>query len=158
MITLATRYEQVARRFTGLDKILPGKLQRRFDCLGSTTQQQHTAHSRRVRNHPVRELLQYAGREKRGMSIWQGADLLADRRDYRGVTVAEAGDGRPAAAVEVASAVCVHDIDAIALYGLRRGLQETPVNNVIHCRQRSRVLRYACSEILEFSDAFARYS
>ncbi len=66
------------------------------------------------------------------MGIRQRANLLLRGSDDGRVAVAEAGNGRAAAAVEIAAAFGIHDIDAVATHGPRRLVLEVAMQYVTH--------------------------
>ncbi|MNR40735.1 hypothetical protein D3C85_1590530 [compost metagenome] len=66
------------------------------------------------------------------MRIRQLADLLADRLDHRRVAVPQAGHGRAAAGVQVARALAVDQVGAVAVDGGRVALGEAAVEYVAH--------------------------
>ncbi|MCY1557259.1 hypothetical protein D9M68_940960 [compost metagenome] len=66
------------------------------------------------------------------MGIGELADLLADRLDHGCVAVPQAGHGRTAAGIQVALALAVDQVGAVAPDGGRVALGEAAVEYVAH--------------------------
>ena len=80
----------------------------------------------------VGQRLRGLGREEAGVRIGEPFDLGFDRRDHPGMIVAEARHRGAAAGIQVAVAVAVDDLDALAAHGDRILVLRLAVEDVAH--------------------------
>ena len=133
VIALAARDEAPPLRLADLEKVLARHLERRLDRLGAAGAEEDLVEPRgRARDQAVGERLGRLVAEEAGMREGELAHLAADRLDDALMAVPETGHGGAAAGVDVALAVAIDDLDAVAANGYRIVLVEPAIENMAH--------------------------
>ena len=98
-----------------LQEVLPRELDGGFHRLGAAGDEVHAADARRCAlDQHLGELLGRLGGEEAGVGIGDAVELRLDGVEHVAVAVPEAGDGRAATGVEIAPALRVHEVHALA--------------------------------------------
>ncbi|MDT4858564.1 hypothetical protein FQZ97_930390 [compost metagenome] len=149
MVALATGDHVAALGLADFHEVLARQLQRRFHRLGAAGDEVHRLQSlRRTLDQEVRQRFHRLAGEEGGVGIGERADLLADRLDHAGVAVAEAGHRRAAAGVQVALALAVDQIGAVAADGGGVALGKAAVEYVAHDALRCILAKNICKNYL----------
>src|ERR1700730_18631324 len=133
VIALTPRDDVPALALTFLDEILPRHLDRGLDRFRSAAHEIDLNDALRlVLDQAVREFFGDLGREKTGMGIGERVELLVQRSQDVPMSVSETGDGGAAGRVDVALAVLIEQLDALAADGKgHHGIRRT-VKNMGH--------------------------
>ncbi len=115
VIALAARDDVAALRLALLDKVLPRHLQRRLDRLRAAADEVGVADAgRRVGHQPVGQRLGGVRGEEAGMRVSELVELRMQRGLHVGMAMAEARDRGAARSIDVAAALGVDQLDALA--------------------------------------------
>ena len=133
VVALAPRDEAMARGPAGFHEVLARQLERGFVGLRSAGDIVDLGHAvRRAGNQVVGQGLRGFAGEERGVRVGQPVELVLDRLDHRRMVVPEAGHGGPGGGVQIALAVAVDDVEALAADRDRIGLLGVAVKDVAH--------------------------
>ncbi|MDT4829698.1 hypothetical protein FQZ97_631250 [compost metagenome] len=149
MVALAAGDHMAALGLADFHEVLARQLQRRFHRLRTAGDEVHRLKAGgRPLDEEVGQRFHGFGGEERRVRIGEFADLVADRLDHRRVAVPQAGHGRAAAGVQVALALAVDQVGAVALDGGGIALGEAAVEYVAHDVLRCILAKNICKKWL----------
>ena len=133
MIALAPGNEAAALRLADLEEILARHLERGLDALRAAGHEIDRGDAgRRVGDQRVGQRFGDIGGEERGVGVGEAVDLRLHRLRDLGVVVAEARHRGATARIDVALALGVLDMDAVAARGDRRRRTQLPMKDMVH--------------------------
>src|SRR5205085_2900544 len=120
-----------ARNVAPLEMELPGELHGSFNRLGPAARIPDAVErtGSLPRNH-LSEFFRLGRREEAGVHIFEARRLFGDGGGDFGMTVAEARDRSATARIDVAIAVCIHQVNALALRGDRQACRGRALKNM----------------------------
>src|SRR5271154_6042955 len=114
MIALSPPDESLALRLAGLEEILPGDLDRCFDCFRSAADEIDISQPAwLMANQLLGEFFRGLGGEERGVRVHEFFRLLRHRRKHAGMLMAKARHGRAARSIQHLAAVLGKQPDAL---------------------------------------------
>ena len=116
----------------GFHEVLPRQFECRLHCFGSAAQEHGLTHTRRQRDEQVTQLLEHLRGKKCRVRVRQPGGLLLNSLDDGGMVVAQAGHGSTTAAVEVALAVSIEQVNAFAARCQRWIRNKTAMQDMTH--------------------------
>ena len=135
VVALAARYKMRALRLADFHKILARHFQRSFHRFRAARDKIHIAHaSGRVGHQVVSQLFLHIGGEKAGVGVGELVNLAVHGRHHIGLGMAQAGDCRTAAGVDIGLARLVEQLHPFAADGDQRNLGQRTMDDVAHAR------------------------
>ena len=133
VIALAARDEMAALRLAALDTILARQLQRAFHRFRAARDKIHAVDAgRRPGDQEVGQCFHRCAGKERAVRISHAGHLPLHGGDHGCVRMSEAGDGRAAAGVQVALAVGIDQVGAVAGNGGGVGGGQAAVEDMAH--------------------------
>src|SRR5450759_489201 len=133
VIALPARDDLAAPGLPDFDEILARELERRLHRLRATGAEIHPFYARgRIFDQLAGQAFHGLVGEKRSVRERQLIQLCLDRVDHRAIAVAQAGDGCPAAGVEIALAIQIDDVRPVAADCNRIFVFRIAVENLAH--------------------------